>query len=97
MARYDHKCPTHGVFEIVRKMIDAEWEVPCPACGTLSTRVVYPVPDTWNCDGSFKHDHINDGRPGDKLERLNKQWVDAGWGDPPPPAPEVPRNSSEKH
>jgi putative FmdB family regulatory protein len=97
MARYDHRCPTHGVFELVMKMAEAGEVKPCPDCGAPSKRVYHPVLDVWHTDGAFKTDHINDGRPGDKRERLNKAWEQAGWGKPPPPAPEVPRSGGEKY
>lgn len=96
MPTYLYRCATHGVFELVEKISEAGGPRPCPSCGVMSRRVYTPVIDVWHTDGAFKTDHVNDTLPGDKRERLNKQWS-AAWGEPPPPpAPDVPKNSGEK-
>jgi hypothetical protein len=71
----------------------------CPVCGAPAKRVYTAPPVAFNCDGFHQTDYGkgNDGRAGDKRELLNKQWSQA-WGEPPPPpAADVPKNSSEKY
>lgn len=97
MATYDFRCETHGVFEVVRKMSEVTPTVPCDVCGAPAVRVYAPVPDVWNCDGSYKSDYRGVRGNHDAATALNKAWSKHWNEEPPPPADHVPKNGSEKY
>ena len=94
MPVYVYRCKEHGVFEVVQKYEDASWTHPCPTCGMQAKKSFGDVPVHYHTDGFFSTDHFKgDNRPGDKRERLNKDFERAGYGKPPPPDKSVPRNA----
>lgn len=97
MPTYEFYCRDHGIFEVVRKMADAGEPADCPVCHTRSQRLFASVPDVWHCEGSHKGDYGRGNFVGDKRTALNKAWSKFYGEKPPPPAADVPRNSSEKY
>jgi len=99
MPTYVYRCPHHGEFEEIRKMIDASDKSFCPICGTIARRVYFPVPDVWHCDGAHKTDYGRgfQAETGDKRERLNRKLSKLWNEEPPEPAADVPKNSGEKY
>jgi len=99
MPTYIFRCQTHGEFEVYRGFDEPTSPVNCPICGSPARRVYQPIPDIWHCDGAHKTDYgrgVN-ALPGDKRDVLNRRWKEAWKEDPPPPAPDVPKNRSEKY
>lgn len=97
MPRYDYECPSHGRFEVIRKMMEVQSDEPCLICGRRSNRVFTPIPDVWHTEGSHRGDYGTGNTVGTKADALNKNWSKA-WGEaPPPPAADVPTNGSEKY
>lgn len=97
MAEYLFGCPEHGVYSVFRPMARAGDPALCPTCEAPGTRIYTVTPDIWHCDGAHKTDYGKGNFTGDKRTALNKQWSQFYKEPPPPPAADVPRNSSEKY
>ena len=97
MARYDFQCPKCGLIEIAAKMTEVKETMDCPKCGNPIRRIYQPVPDVWHTDGAHKTDYGSGNTVGTKRDALNKAWSKAWGEEPPPPAADVPANSSEKY
>ena len=97
MPRYDYRCPSCGIVEIVQKMADATERLECQVCGSMMIRIYQPVTDIWHTDGSHKGDYGSGNHVGTKTDALNRNWSKAWGEDPPPPAADVPKNGSEKY
>jgi len=101
MPTYVYKCKTDGVFEIVQKMEDATWDYPCPECGMKAQRdtntLVKDV--TYHTDGFYTTDRkgLVGKNGGDKQDYVRKIYEQTTGEKAPPPATDVPRNSSEKY
>ncbi len=44
MPSYDYKCPTHGVFTRVKKLVEHTRVDECPTCGLESKQVILSAP-----------------------------------------------------
>lgn len=98
MARYDYCCKQHGVFEVEKAMSEAGREETCPDCGEVANRVFQPVMDIWHTDGAHKTDYFSGvGRVGTKADQLRENYERTTGEKAPPPAPDVPRNSSNPY
>jgi putative FmdB family regulatory protein len=97
MPAYEFYCEDHGIFEVVRKMADAGEPAECPQCHQSAQRLYYAAPDIWHCDGAHKTDYGTGNHTGDKRTALNKAWSKFYKEKPPPPAKDVPSNSSDKY
>lgn len=97
MPTYEFLCQHHGPFEVVRKVADAGEPADCPVCQQRAQRLYTSAPDIWHCDGAHKTDYGTGNHVGDKRTALNKLWSNHWKEKPPPPAADVPRNSSEKY
>lgn len=97
MARYDYRCDEHGSFEVNKPMSDAGRVETCPVCGVTAARVFAVPPVHYHTDGFHATDYFKgNGRAGTKADLLRKDY-EKQYGEPaPPPAPDVPRNSSDK-
>lgn len=93
--RYEYDCYTHGAFEIEAPIDTGPPSVVyCPQCheGAMRNYVIPPI--HFHTQGFHATDY---DKHGDKLERLNKQWSKETGEAPPPPAKDVPKNSSDPY
>lgn len=99
MPTYIYKCINDGVFEIVQKMSEDHTEYPCPDCGLRSKRLFGSPPVVYHTDGFYTTDRkgLVGKSGGDKQDYVRKLYEDTTGEPAPPPATDVPRNSSEKY
>lgn len=91
--KYPYVCDDDRISVEIERSIHADVEeVFCPICKKALRRIYGPLPVHFHSQGFHKTDY---DKHGDKLERLNKNWSEYYGEAPPPPAKEVPRNSSE--
>lgn len=90
--RYEFRCKEHGSYIVQAPITEGPTKRDCPSCGNEGVRIYESVTDIWHTDGA--HKDMYDER-GDKKERLNREWSRATGEKPPPPAPDIPRNSGE--
>lgn len=93
--KYPYHCDIHGEFEIQAPIKEGPPNlVHCPVCHKAGKRIYTITEEHWHCQGSHKSDY---DKHGDKVEHLNRSWSKHFGEKPPPPASDVPRNSSEPY
>lgn len=101
MPTYVYKCKTHGTFEIIEKMENATWDYPCPDCGLKAQRAAESLVTDWvpHTDGFYRTDRqgLVGKEGGDKQDYVRKIYEQTTGEKAPPPATDVPKNSSEKY
>jgi predicted nucleic acid-binding Zn ribbon protein len=103
--KYLYRCTAaddrESYFEVEAPMAEGPPHVVyCPTCSMPATRVYTAPPIKWNTSGAHGragHYQGDYDSKGDKLERLNANWSKATGQKPPPPASDVPKNSSDPY